>query len=62
MPIPVNFVAPNLPIPPEEYARAEEQRFRNVLRLYFNLLDNHNTTINEQVSTGQTLLWLTTWA
>jgi hypothetical protein len=62
MTIPSNFVAPNLPIPPENYDKSEEQRFRNVLRLYFNLLDNSNFTTNDQVSTGQTLLWLNTWA
>jgi len=62
MTIPTNFVAPNLPIPAEEYAKAEEQRFRNILRLYFNLLDNTNSVTNEQVSTTQTLMWLNTWA
>ena len=62
MSIPNNFVAPNIPIPTDEYNKSDEQKFRNVLRLYFNLLDNSNSTINDQVSTGQTLLWLNTWA
>ena len=62
MSIPVNFVAPNLPIPPEDYNKSEEQRYRNILRLYFNLLDNTNYVNNEQVSTTQTLNWLNTWA
>ena len=62
MSIPANFVAPNLPIPAEEYDKSEEQRYRNILRLYFNLLDNANFVNNEQVSTTQTLNWLNTWA
>jgi hypothetical protein len=62
MSIPYNFVAPNLLIPPTEYDKSEEQRLRNVLRLYFNLLDNTNFVTNEQVSTNQTLNWLNTWS
>ena len=62
MTIPSNFVAPNLQISLKEYERESEQQFRNVLRLYFNLLDNSNSITNEQVSTTQTLMWLNTWA
>lgn len=58
MSIPTNFVAPNLPTTAEDYEKSAEQRFRNALRLYFNLLDNHNNIINVQVASNQTLIWL----
>lgn len=58
MSIPANFVAPALPFALEEYEQRGQEKFTNVLRLYFNLLDNHNTTINSQVSSNQTLIWL----
>jgi hypothetical protein len=61
MSIPANFVAPNLPISPDAYDKSAEQRFRNALRLYFNLLDNSNNTTNEQTGASQTLIWLNTW-
>ena len=62
MSIPIAFVAPNLPFADGEYDRGGEERFRNVERIYFNLLDNQNRVINEQVSSNQTLIWLNTWA
>jgi hypothetical protein len=58
MSIPTSFVAPNLPLASEEYERSMEERFRNAERIYFALLDNQNQTINEQVSSNQTLIWL----
>jgi hypothetical protein len=58
MTIPVGFVAPNLPAAVEPYDRSSEDRFINALRLYFSLLDNQNQVINNQVSTSQTLNWL----
>lgn len=36
-----NFVAPNLPLFKREYSRLDQDQFSNVLRLYFNLLDNY---------------------
>lgn len=35
----VEFVAPLLPSPPNEYSRLEFEKFNNALRLYFNQLD-----------------------
>lgn len=35
-----NFVAPALPNSPEMYSKSEFDRFNNVLRLYFNQIDN----------------------
>jgi hypothetical protein len=58
MTIPVGFVAPRLPVAVEQYDRSSEDRFINALRLYFGLLDNQNQVINNQVSTNQTLNWL----
>jgi len=36
----VGFRAPALPYPPEEYSAIELNQFNNVLRLYFNQIDN----------------------
>ena len=36
----VGFRAPALPYPPKEYDPIEINKFNNVLRLYFNQLDN----------------------
>ena len=37
-----NTIAPNLPIGPTEYSQAYQDQFSNVLRLYFNQIDNVN--------------------
>jgi hypothetical protein len=58
MTIPSNVVAPNLPLPPDEYQRLAQQTLTNVLRLYFNQLDSFNTISIEQMNTNQTLIWL----
>ena len=58
MTIPVNFVAPALPFALDEYDQRGQDKFTNVLRLYFNLIDNQTSTVNAQVSTNQTLIWL----
>jgi hypothetical protein len=58
MSIPVNAVAPNLPLPPEEYQRLAQQTLTNVLRLYFNQLDAFNAISIEQMNANQTLTWL----
>ena len=58
MTIPTGFVSPSLPVTAKEYDQSLQERYRNVLRLYFNLLDNQNAVLNEQVSANQTLIWL----
>lgn len=58
MTIPANFVAPSLPYANPEFEGLLEEKFRNVLRLYFKQLDNHNSVINEQVASNQTNIWL----
>lgn len=35
------FVAPNLPLPTDEYNRNQQDEINRALRLYFNLLDNY---------------------
>jgi len=34
-----NSIAPRLPNPPKEYTQASFEQFNNVLRIYFNQLD-----------------------
>ena len=58
MTIPANVVAPNLPLPPDEYQRLAQQTLTNVLRLYFNQLDAFDSIAVEQMNTNQTLTWL----
>jgi hypothetical protein len=40
-----NFVAPALPLPPEQYDSLSAMNQVRVLRLYFNLLDNYLSAI-----------------
>ncbi len=35
-----NSIAPRLPDPPKEYTQASFEQFNNVLRIYFNQLDD----------------------
>jgi len=41
MTIAKQFVAPNLPLPPDVYNRGQQDEINRALRLYFNLLDNY---------------------
>mgnify|MGYP003342822453 CR=1 FL=1 len=38
--------APNLPVGPTDYSQQYQDQFSNVLRLYFNQLDNWFASIN----------------
>ena len=58
MSIPANFVAPALPFALEEYDQRGQEKFTNVLRLYFALIDNQTRISNAQLSSSQTLIWL----
>ena len=40
MTVDINFVAPQLPTPPDGYDPQAFEQFNNVLRIYFNQLDN----------------------
>lgn len=48
MTIAKRFVAPNLPLPSDEYNRTQQDEVNRALRLYFNLLDNYlaNTVLD----------------
>lgn len=41
--------APNLPISPEEYATQFQEQFSNVLRLYFNTVDNFTSGLTDSI-------------
>lgn len=41
MTITKRFIAPNLPLPSDEYNRIQQDEITRALRLYFNLLDNY---------------------
>jgi len=56
--IPNINVAPNLPLPPQEYDQAYFDILTKVLRLYFVSNDNINQIGMNQVSTNQSLIWL----
>ena len=49
-----NSRAPNLPLFKNEYNRLDQDQFANVLRLYFNLLDNSLSTLSDPL--GASLL------
>ena len=42
----INPAVPNLPLGTEEYERRYQDQFTNVLRLYFNQVDNFSQGIN----------------
>lgn len=44
-----SIVAPNLPIPPINYGQQDFIQFNNVLRLYFNQLDNNLGALNSNI-------------
>ena len=50
--------APSLPIQPEEYNRSQMDQFQNVLRLYFNRLDQYNIQASTQQNSQNVLMWL----
>ena len=58
MSIPVINVAPNLPLPPQQYDQHYFDALTKVLRLYFASNDNVNQVGMNQVSTNQALIWL----
>jgi hypothetical protein len=49
--------APALPIPTLEYDKAQQDQFENVLRLYFNRLDNYLAGLSTSGSTGGSQLY-----
>ena len=48
-----NVIAPLLPVAPNEYSRAYQDQLTNVLRIYFNQIDNSNPiNISTQRASG----------
>jgi hypothetical protein len=46
----LNFRAPALPLPPADYAQAQQDQFIRALRLYFNRLDDFNNQITTNIN------------
>lgn len=49
--------APALPVPSNEYDRAQQDQFGNALRLYFNRLDNYLANLSTSGGTGGSQLY-----
>ena len=50
--------SPSLPIQPDVYNRSQQDQFQNVLRLYFNRLDEYNIQSSTQQNGQNVLMWL----
>jgi hypothetical protein len=50
--------SPALPIQPNEYDRSQMDQFQNVLRLYFNRLDQYNIQAQIEQNSQNVLMWL----
>ena len=58
MSIPRAPAPPSLPLGTLVYSRQYQDQYSNVLRLYFNQLQNVQQEITAQVATNQTNIWL----
>jgi hypothetical protein len=52
------IVSPNLPVAPMVYQRVYHDQFSNVLRLYFNQVDNSTQQLTDAVNSLSTQQWL----
>jgi len=50
--------SPSLPIQPKEYDVNQMDQFQNVLRLYFNRLDQYNIQSEREQNSQNVLIWL----
>jgi hypothetical protein len=50
--------SPALPIQPLEYDQRQQDQFQNVLRLYFNRLDQYNIKASTEQNAQNVLIWL----
>jgi hypothetical protein len=55
--MPYNVRAPALPVSPTEYERVQQDQFQNVLRLYFNRLDNYLASLSTAGGAGGSQLY-----
>ena len=58
MSIPRAPAPPSLPLGTIDYSRQYQDQYSNVLRLYFNQLQNVQQELTAQVATNQTNIWL----
>jgi hypothetical protein len=50
--------SPALPIQPLEYDQRQQDQFQNVLRLYFNRLDQYNIQASDDANSTNVLVWM----
>jgi hypothetical protein len=50
--------SPSLPLPTKEYDVDQQDQFQNVLRLYFNRLDQFNIQSTTEQNSQNVLIWL----
>jgi hypothetical protein len=50
--------SPSLPLPTLEYDFPQQNQFQNVLRLYFNRLDQFNIQSSIQQNSQNVLIWM----
>lgn len=53
-----NIVAPNLPVAPVDYQQRYQDQLNNVMRLYFNQVDNSTQQLTQAVNSLSTQMWL----
>ena len=51
-------IAPSLPIAPQDYSLEYQDKIYNVLRLYFNQIDNFSQLTAQQIDSQQVLIWM----
>ena len=54
----INPPAPNLPLATPDYESRYQDQLNNVLRLYFNRLQNAQQQLIDQVASNQALSWM----
>jgi len=50
--------SPALPLPTPEYEIQQQNQFQNVLRLYFNRLDQYNIQSSNDTNSNNVLIWM----
>ena len=50
--------SPSLPLPTPEYDDSQQNQFQNILRLYFNRLDQYNIQSSDDTNSNNVLIWM----
>ena len=50
--------SPALPLPTPEYDLQQQNQFQNILRLYFNRLDQYNIQSSDDTNSNNVLIWM----